>query len=94
MKSITFNIFGNIEKIETNVNFNTILEIALDNNLCIPYSCAVGNCGTCKCKLISGKVELLPYSKYALSEQEKQNGFILACRSILINDASVEYYAE
>jgi len=67
----------------------TILQAALRNKVAFPYKCRVGACGTCKCKLISGKVKELTDKAYTLSEEEMLEGYILACQSVPQNDVSI-----
>ncbi len=59
----------------------SILEAALKAGVPYPHGCRSGTCGACKSRLLSGKVSLAPYSKFALSEAERQRGLILACRA-------------
>ena len=37
----------------------TMLEAALKNGVPFPHNCTVGTCGSCKCKLKSGRVNAL-----------------------------------
>lgn len=67
----------------------TILEIALDEDLDAPYSCESGVCGTCKAKVVEGQIEM--ESDDALSEDEIDNGFILTCQSHVMSDAEITY---
>ncbi|WP_029890800.1 2Fe-2S iron-sulfur cluster-binding protein [Polycyclovorans algicola] len=60
----------------------TVLEAALNNNVKFPHNCTVGTCGSCKCKLKSGRVSALTDFGYTLSQQEVQAGFILACQAV------------
>jgi ferredoxin-NAD(P)+ reductase (naphthalene dioxygenase ferredoxin-specific) len=69
----------------------TILEGALARDLPYPHGCRSGNCGACKSELISGEVEMTPYSDYALSEDEKAGGLILACRAVPWSDCEVKF---
>ena len=69
----------------------TILQAALDQGHDYPCGCQSGNCGSCKSTLISGDVEMSPYSEFALTEEEKQSGLILACRSVPWSDCEVAY---
>jgi CDP-4-dehydro-6-deoxyglucose reductase/ferredoxin-NAD(P)+ reductase (naphthalene dioxygenase ferredoxin-specific) len=69
----------------------TILEAALARDLPYPHGCRSGNCGACKSVLISGEVEMTPYSDYALSDAEKNNGLILACRAVPWSDCEVKF---
>ena len=69
------------EKVEVKLHTNgkTVLE-ALDNaGMDVPYSCRGGVCCTCKAKIIEGSVRM--DINYALTDQEVQQGYILACQS-------------
>ncbi len=59
----------------------TILEIALEENIAYPFGCASGNCGACKARLVSGEVAHRAYSSFALTEDERARGLVLACRA-------------
>lgn len=59
----------------------TILGAALDAGIPYPHGCRSGRCGSCKSRLIAGQVDLLPHTPFALSEDEKASGLILACRA-------------
>ena len=60
-------------------NKESVLDIALKNDLDAPYSCKGAVCSTCKAKLISGEVEMS--KNFSLSESEIKEGYILACVS-------------
>lgn len=60
----------------------TLLEAALNNNVAFPHNCTVGTCGSCKCKLKSGRVSALTDFGYTLSQQEVSAGYILACQAV------------
>lgn len=60
----------------------TMLEAALKNGVPFPHNCTVGTCGSCKCKLKTGRVSALTDFGYTLSQQEIAAGFILACQAI------------
>ncbi len=69
----------------------TILTAALRSGLNFPYSCKVGGCAECKCKLTRGKIKALTDASYLLSAEELQDGYILACQSIpKSSDVSIE----
>jgi naphthalene 1,2-dioxygenase ferredoxin reductase component len=68
---------------------DTILESLLRAGVPFPFSCQAGNCGTCKCELLSGDVHELEHSEHALSPQERAKGIILACRSQVWDDTAV-----
>ena len=60
----------------------TILEAALDAGISYPFGCQSGNCGACKSLLVKGEVTMAGYSEFALSDEEKARGLILACRAV------------
>ncbi|HJT62199.1 MAG TPA: 2Fe-2S iron-sulfur cluster binding domain-containing protein [Burkholderiales bacterium] len=68
---------------------DTLLAALLRAGLPFPFSCQSGNCGTCKCQLLSGDVEMLEYSAHTLSPGERSLGVVLACRTLLRGDAVV-----
>jgi CDP-4-dehydro-6-deoxyglucose reductase/ferredoxin-NAD(P)+ reductase (naphthalene dioxygenase ferredoxin-specific) len=68
-----------------------ILDSAILAGIDFPSSCQSGNCGTCKVELVSGEVALEPYSDFALTDEERADGFILACRAIPKSDCEVTW---
>lgn len=69
----------------------TVLQAALDAGIAYPHSCRSGRCGACKSRLLAGRVELASHSPYALSEDERAAGLILACRAAPTDDVTVEW---
>jgi CDP-4-dehydro-6-deoxyglucose reductase/ferredoxin-NAD(P)+ reductase (naphthalene dioxygenase ferredoxin-specific) len=59
----------------------TVLDALLAHGVGFAYSCQAGNCGTCRCELVSGDIMELEYSEHALSAQERGRGMVLACRT-------------
>jgi ring-1,2-phenylacetyl-CoA epoxidase subunit PaaE len=45
-----------------------------------PFSCKDGVCGTCRTKLVEGQVTMA--RRYALDDDEVDEGFVLACQSV------------
>ena len=68
---------------------DTILESLLRAGVPFPFSCQAGNCGTCKCELVSGEVHELEHSEHALSREERAKGIILACRTQVRDDTAI-----
>ena len=62
----------------------TILDGALENGIDAPHSCQGGICTTCICKVVSGKAEMEDVC--ALSDEEQNEGFVLACISKPLGD--------
>ena len=68
----------------------TVLEAAMQNSLDPPFACKAGVCSTCKCKLLSGEVEMV--ANHALEDYEVEAGFILSCQSFpLTEQIAVDY---
>ncbi|MBA2127000.1 oxidoreductase [Hyphomicrobium methylovorum] len=71
-----------------------LLKAALENGIQWPYNCRVGSCGSCKCKLVSGKIKPLADFSYVLTGDELKQGYILACQTSLKGDIEVEVQLE
>jgi len=68
---------------------DTLLAALLRAGLAFPFSCQTGNCGTCKCELVSGAVYELAYSAHTLAAAERARGIVLACRTEPRGDAVI-----
>ena len=68
----------------------TLLQAALRQGVDFPHSCRVGGCATCKCKLVQGKVKELTQTAYILSDEELDQGYILACQAVPQTDVTIE----
>jgi NAD(P)H-flavin reductase/ferredoxin len=68
---------------------DTILASLLRAGVPFPFSCQAGNCGTCKCELVSGDVLELEHSEHALAPEERAKGIVLACRTQVWDDTVV-----
>lgn len=69
----------------------SILDAALKAGLDYPYACRSGTCSACKTELLSGDVNHRAYDVLALSEAERANGIILACRASPVSDCNVAF---
>jgi NAD(P)H-flavin reductase/ferredoxin len=67
----------------------TLLEAALAGGVAMPYGCRVGGCGTCRCRLLRGRVRELTESAYLLDESDLAAGTILACQSVPQGDVEL-----
>ncbi len=56
---------------------NLILEAADEQGIDLPYGCRSGGCGACKCKLLSGEVDM--GDAVALTDEEITDRYILTC---------------
>ena len=78
-----------IAEIATIAN-ETVLQSAERNDVYLPHKCRVGGCGSCKCKLVAGKIKPLTDFSYVLSKEEMDQGFILACQSVPQDNLEIE----
>lgn len=69
---------------------DSILEAGLRSGLALNYGCSNGNCGLCKCKVLSGEVRKIAAHDYVFSETEKALGYILACSNTAVTDVVLE----
>jgi len=69
---------------------DSILEAGLRGGLALNYGCSNGNCGLCKCKVVSGQVKKIKLHDYVLTEAEKGLGYILACSNTAVTDVVLE----
>lgn len=65
----------------------TILDAARRLRSEIPFACKNGVCGTCRCKLTGGTVDMV--QNYALEPDEVARGYVLACQSYPTSDGVV-----
>jgi CDP-4-dehydro-6-deoxyglucose reductase len=56
-----------------------ILSAALRQGVGLPYGCKNGACGTCRARLLEGKVVHGTHAKSALSALDETKGFVLVC---------------
>jgi ring-1,2-phenylacetyl-CoA epoxidase subunit PaaE len=61
-----------------------ILDAALRLRNDAPYACKNGVCGTCRAKLVQGRVEMA--QNFALERDELERGYVLACQSYPATD--------
>jgi ferredoxin-NAD(P)+ reductase (naphthalene dioxygenase ferredoxin-specific) len=69
----------------------TVLDAALAAGVPYPFGCQSGNCGACKSVILSGTVALEPYSDFALTDEERGQGLVLACRSLCESDVEIAW---
>jgi len=67
----------------------SILDAATSAGVLLSYSCKTGRCSTCKCKVRSGQTREL-YAETGLTEQEKEEGWILGCVRSAETDVIIE----
>lgn len=72
----------------------TVLEALLRHGFRVFYGCTGGGCGTCKMRLISGRVDYGLYSKAVLSDEERQENHFLSCQARPLSDLEIEITEE
>ncbi|MCL4495647.1 MAG: 2Fe-2S iron-sulfur cluster binding domain-containing protein [Firmicutes bacterium] len=68
----------------------TILQAAFRQGIMLMHGCKEGQCASCKSILLDGDIELLRHSTFALPDYEREQDYILLCRSMAYSDLSVE----
>ncbi|GAM16808.1 2Fe-2S iron-sulfur cluster-binding protein [Sphingobium fuliginis] len=64
----------------------TLLEAMLAEGLAMPHDCKVGSCGTCRFKLMDGKIGELSPSALVLERDALSQGYRLACQAMPRSD--------
>jgi CDP-4-dehydro-6-deoxyglucose reductase len=67
-----------------------VLAAALRQDLVLPYGCRNGACGSCKAKIVEGRVDYGVYQKKALTDDERAQGKALLCQARPLSDLVVE----
>ncbi|MFQ6329765.1 2Fe-2S iron-sulfur cluster-binding protein [Nocardia sp. CWNU-33] len=62
----------------------TLVDIMLAKGLDVPYSCQEGECGSCACTVLEGKVEM--ENAEILDPEDIANGYILGCQARPVTD--------
>ena len=68
----------------------TVLTAILRSGASVMFGCRGGGCGTCKMRLISGRVDRGRCSAAVLLEEEKESGWFLSCQARALSDLTIE----
>ena len=80
MYTVEFTLDGLSSTVESPVAANeAILDAALRVRGDVPFACAGGVCGTCRARLVEGKVRMT--QNFALEPEELERGYVLTCQS-------------
>jgi 3-ketosteroid 9alpha-monooxygenase subunit B len=63
---------------------STLVDVLLSKGIDVPFSCREGECGSCACTLVDGKVDMGNSS--ILDDDDIADGYILACQARPISD--------
>ncbi|MGB5614967.1 MAG: 2Fe-2S iron-sulfur cluster-binding protein [Sedimenticolaceae bacterium] len=69
---------------------DTLLDAALKAGLHLDYGCSSGNCGSCKVRVLQGRVSKVREHDYVLSAREQEEGYCLACSNTAVSDVLLE----
>jgi len=67
-----------------------LLSAAIRQGIGLPYGCKDGACGSCKCRLLEGRVIHGAHQAKALSADEEAAGLILTCCAAPQTDVTIE----
>jgi CDP-4-dehydro-6-deoxyglucose reductase, E3 len=67
----------------------TILDAAATAGITLPYSCRIGRCSSCKCKVLAGKTTVL-LPETGLEARDLEQGWILGCARAAETDLVLE----
>ena len=67
-----------------------VLLAAIRQGIGLPYGCKDGACGSCKCRLLEGRVIHGAHQAKALSAAEEEAGWMLSCRASAQTDLVIE----
>jgi CDP-4-dehydro-6-deoxyglucose reductase len=68
----------------------TVLAAALDAGISLPHACKDGACGSCKGRVLAGRVRQGPHAASALSSAEEASGLALFCCATAQSDLVIE----
>ena len=85
--TVTIRPSGHQFSVETD---ESVLTAALREGFNLAYGCRNGACGSCKGRLLSGRVDYGEYQESALSELERRSGFALFCCAKPCEDIEIE----
>ena len=90
MRYFTITDITNKEEFNCRENEYVLYAMQRSGSKCIPIGCKGGGCGVCRINIISGTPNFGPMSKLHVTEEEKSNGYALACRIKPKTDLSFE----
>ncbi len=75
---------GREYQFELSADGENLLDAGMAQGADLPFSCKAGICATCRCKLVSGDVEM--DIDHGLQKQEIEAGYILSCQAHPLSD--------
>lgn len=93
MAKVALNFEDGITRFIETAGYETIAEASYRVGINIPLDCADGACGTCKCLSRSGTFDAGDYIDEALTDEEAELGYGLACQMRPQSDMVVDILA-
>ena len=87
MHKVTVQPSGHSFQVEAD---ETVLIAALREGFALAYGCRNGACGSCKGKILEGRVDYGVHQPKALTDEEKAQGKALFCQAKPLSDLVVE----
>jgi len=87
MHSVTIQPSGHQFQVEEG---EAVLAAALRQGFVLPYGCKNGACGSCKGRILSGRVDYGVHQPKALTDEEKAQGKALFCQAKPLTDLVIE----
>jgi len=88
-KDLKVKLIPSLQEVQLKTGDN-LLASALAKGIKWPHKCRVGSCGTCRCKLIEGKIDPEIDFENVLNPNQIKEGYILACKSGVKTDLIVQ----
>jgi ferredoxin len=91
---ITIIFLGNGGKTVTAEENSNLLRVSLRAQGGIPFKCGGGICGTCRCRIETGRENtdaVKPKERNHLSEDDLAQGYRMACQTFVLGDISVSW---
>lgn len=68
---------------------STILDAAENAGVALPYGCRNGSCGACRGKVIEGDIKRGIEDRFALTDDERAQGYLLLCAATAQSDGVI-----
>ena len=79
LSKVTIRIDGHESDFQIGYRDQSVLDVAMQAGLDLPYSCKGGVCSTCRALVVEGKVHM--DIQYGLEPDEIDAGYVLTCQA-------------
>lgn len=77
--TVNVKFLGKTYQLEYTDSKKTILDLCLENDVKVPFSCLNGVCSSCSCRIKEGSAEMM--QNFTLEKEELSEGFTLSCQA-------------